>query len=246
MKKITALYASSLLVILCTFLILSNVSGIIFLLLISFTMFGIPVIHFNITASLLKKSEVSKKAAVFSTIIFLATVIAKNALLKFIFAESKTVYLCAVVDISYVLICGLLTVADGFAVKLDSKCKFNFFTAVEAVLALLLNTFGLYLLIPLVSSLSIDAVELIFIPIFAVLLSVVSYRVGYRMTQKYVILKLSLWFIGIFSSVFISLYISGLTDLPVYDMTSMLICIISSLVIFVFSLAGLYIKRQTD
>lgn len=121
-----------------------------------------------------------------------------------------------------------------------------FFKVLLAVLMLLLNAFGTYFVSSFLMQ-TADGIELWLLPAFALLLSVFSYFWGYRMKQKYAKIKLFLWFFSVFSSVFVSLYLLGTPrTLPVYDVVSAVILIISSLVIFAFSAVGYFMKHQTD
>ena len=97
----------------------------------------------------------------------------------------------------------------------------------------------------LASSFAIDDVELLILPLSAIILCLFSYLLGITLTQHHIGWKLFAWLIGVTMSVFVSLWLIGSPHiLPYTDATLTTIGIVVSIIIFVCSVIGVIQRKR--
>ena len=144
-------------------------------------------------------------------------------------------------SISYILTQQIIIVRTNI-----SKTIIGGIVTVEALLALTSNAMLTWVLSPILAeSFAIDDVELLILPLSAVILFLFSYLLGITLTQHHIVWKLFAWFIGVTMSVFISLWLIGSPHiLPYTDATLITIWIVVSIIIFACSLIGVIQRNR--
>ena len=209
--------------------------GYIGFIIMLLNVFFVPVIFVSTLCSFCKDSKSNKRDKVF--IIILACILLIASLVCFVLTTNRPGDMWYLYfKIMSTLLCGGLVVWHKIflnTIKKTETCNFIFI--IEAVLLLLLNAFA--------RQCGFQTSRLFFhfemlIPIGV--LCVFSYYLGREMIKRDFVIKMWLWFVGVFASVFVWTASLGTPyQLPVKNGISMVLWIVPSLVIIFFCWVGL-------
>lgn len=244
MKKTVSLYISPLLVIICSLIIWIIDIGAIILPIWLFKELCIPIIHFSIINYHIKKNSFRISSIILSCIVYFFTIVAS----LFVFGSfGRLILFFSVFDVSWSIICGLVIICHGMVHRLVvSKTIKGGIIIGEALIALIVNSLLTWLLSPLLATrLNIDDVELLLLPLSAIILSLFSYWLGASFAQPNLLLKLAVWFLGVMTSVFVSLWLIGSPHIiPFTDYLLTIIWLALSIIILLCSLVGMIVKNN--
>lgn len=206
MKRILPFFCSTLLFLTASLLMLSIRSGIVIVLLFLLR-FLAPVVHFGIIGHDMKQNPRRKSvtvAAVISTVLLLSSVVLLNLAAKSVISGFRLLVPYTAGELIWVLLCGAVILGN---IAVSHKRLSGILIVIEAVIALAINAVMTFFLSSALSPLAIDAVEVLLIPLSTIILSLISFFIGRAMTPDRIKLKLSAWFFGIMTSVFVSLWL---------------------------------------
>ena len=229
--------------LLCSLMLWTIGSGSIILPIWLFRDLCIPLIHFCILSRLIQKNRIQKKSAVIGAVLLMfATVIADSVLMDFILLKGRLALFHTVFRLVWTALCGLLVLGQTVILRFyrnnrSSRIAFS----IGATLALCANAFLTYGIGPgLACKFAIDGIEILLMPMAMIILSAYSYLLGQVLTKRFMLLKLSAWFIGIASSEFVALWLLGVPHTPpTADRFMTLLWLVLSVIPFVFCLLGM-------
>lgn len=247
MKKSFLLFISPLLTIFCSLIIWLVGSGGIVLSVWMLRDLCIPIIHFTIVSHFINKYSYKNSKIIFAVLLYFVVIVVNIVLLGLIAKNGRLIFFYSVFDILWSMICGFVIIGHNIIVRSNLSKRFiaGIITA-EALVALTVNAMLTWFLTPiLATSFAIDDVEILMLPLSAFLLCLFSYLLGVTLTDHNIVWKLFAWFLGIMTSVFISLWLIGSPHiLPFTDYTLTIIWIVASLIIFTCSCVGVVQRKK--
>jgi len=230
MKKYSTLFLAPLLSVLCTVLFLLVNDGAFVFFLLLFRDLCVPLIHFGIIGSFIKRADVKKLVLVIAALSLLPVVIFNG----FMFEALITL------NIVWFFVCAVIMLGITSALRGNrNSILFKVLLTISALVALGVNALITYFLssIPAVQNAG-DGIEIILLIASAALLSVYSYVLGASITENKRVIKLAVWFIGIAVSVYISLCLLGTPVNWAINPITLKLCIVTSAIIFACSIIG--------
>lgn len=247
MKKSFLLFISPILVLFCSLIMWLIGVGAAILPIWLFRDLCIPIIHFSIVSQFIKKYSFKNGRIIFSILLYVVTIAVNIVMLGLLEKNGGQILFFSAFNALWAIICGLVIIGHSMIVRTNiSKTIIGGIVTVEALLALASNAMLTWILSPiLAASFAIDDVELLILPLSAIIFCLFSYLLGTTLTQRHIVWKLFAWFIGVTASVFVSLSLLGdVHILPYTDAALTTIWIIASIIIFACSFIGVTQRKR--
>jgi len=230
MKKYFTLFLSPLLSVMCTASFLWVNNGAFVLLIMLFRDLCVPLIHFGIIGSFIKRSDVKKSVSALAALSLLPIVIFNGLMFEALFT----------LNIVWFFVCAVIMLGITATSRADrNSILFKVMLWISALVALGVNALITYFLssIPAVQNAG-DGIEIILLLASALLLSAYSYFLGVSLTEDKRAVKLAIWFMGIAASVYVSICLLGTPVDWTITPSVLKLCTVISVIIFAFSLVG--------
>lgn len=247
MKRSFLLFISPILVLFCSLIMWLIGVGSAILPIWLFRDLCIPIIHFSIVSQFIKKYSSKNGKIIFAILLYVVTIVVNMVMLGLLKKNGGQILFFSAFNALWAIICGLVIIGHSMIVRTNiSKTIIGGIVTVEALLALASNAMLTWILSPiLAASFAIDDVELLILPLSAIILCLFSYLLGITLTQHHIGWKLFAWLIGVTMSVFVSLWLIGSPHiLPYTDSTLTTIWVVVSIIIFACSFIGVIQRKR--
>ncbi len=248
MKKIGLVFLPLLLSIACyaTF-ILSD--ALLFLAAFSINNLGVPIVFFTALAVCLGKNKKKLPVILLSAVSLIMIVVLDALMLSAFFGNGKALPFYIGYKIAWALFCAVSILSYAYAHRFFAEKKA--FKASVIVFASVLLIFNAVFTSALAPSIAVKygfdhGVETLIQQASAAALSVASFMIGSIIGNNKRRVKLLIWCSAVAASEFVTLWLSGTPKtMPILHITSAVIWIFGSLIIFGWSLLGDHIRRKT-
>ncbi len=172
-----------------------------------------------------------------SVLVMSITVITYSVAVDLLMFDSRNFAIQLIFRLAWVLVCAFMVLSRSLAEVEEAEeqpSRFDMAVFVAGgVFVLLVNAFATYLLAPSLSTvLHIEPMEIILLPMTAILVAVYSYKLGKKITGKYSTVKMLGWAVAVLASEFLALALPKNLGFSAEDMTLWYIWVIVSVFAF--------------